>query len=468
MRGASDAPGSAGPVARSGVRGPVARRSDLLPEFHSFEPQNLAMRRRATGPLTPERATGPALPGVGRALSQETHAETSPPSRSCPPRRLPDARTYRDPGGAADVPRLGGTQGRGHTDRGDRRPRRAGQLGHHRQRRAHRGVGPEGARARSGGAAGAPDAHVHVSRGPRRSRPGRGGYHAPEEVPHEPARRDRRLPSPRSDRAIPCSGSSDRRGARRGHNRFDGPGWSRCPAARETLALVRDGRNDEAAALHARDTLGTPAVWTAIGPLQPLRMRDFNKPSAFDDPTHVLAATYASPLGSVAPRVFQAPEGGLDLEADPWRADVLRSAHGREREARWRISPSRCGAPQRRPSTSMVSLWRSACPSRSASRPRLGARGFPAGQHRIRVHFARVDSGWVAVQLGRADGLASDSHVHRADSRRQPPPVTAHALPARSWGAIAAVDRVIASGLSPVDRFLRLQHRPGRCGDRPR
>jgi tetratricopeptide (TPR) repeat protein len=226
---------------------------------------------------------------------------------------------------------------------------------------------------------------------------------------------------------------------------------------RETLALVRDGRNDETGALRARDAIGTPATWAVVGPLQPLRVRDFNKPSAFDDPKHVLAATYASPLGSVTPRVFQTPEGGLDLDPDPWRADIYEALTDVDAKQGGEYLVALRGASAATVFVDGVPVTqRLPLPTRPADRV-WGRVELPAGQHRLRVHFARVDAGWVAVQVARADGSPSDLTFTAPTPGGSVPAATAHALPARSWGAIAAVDRVIASGLSPVDRFLRLQ-----------
>ena len=93
--------------------------------------------------------------------------------------------------------------------------------------------------------------------------------------------------------------------------------------AREALATILDAHNDDAGSAAIRSQLGMPTAWTVVGPLSAYRLRDFPNASPFDDPRHVLTATYPSVVGPVAPRDFVTPDGALDLESESWRADLF-------------------------------------------------------------------------------------------------------------------------------------------------
>ena len=227
--------------------------------------------------------------------------------------------------------------------------------------------------------------------------------------------------------------------------------------ARETLIALRDAHNDDAGAARARAALGTPTAWIVVGPLHAFRLRDFNKPSAFDDPKHVLFGKYASVLGSVSPRVFDTPDGLLDLETDTWRADVYETFTDVSAKQGGEYIVSLRGAAEATVFVDGVAVaQRLPLPARPADRS-WGRVELPSGPHRIRVRFARIDAGWFSLLMGRADGAPSDLAFAASKTFEAPPAATAHSLPPRSWGAIAAIDRVVDTALSPVDRFLRIQ-----------
>jgi tetratricopeptide (TPR) repeat protein len=241
--------------------------------------------------------------------------------------------------------------------------------------------------------------------------------------------------------------------------------------ARETLVALFDARNDDDRLTEARQDLGMPTAFTVVGPLQALRMRDFEKPAPFDDPKAPVAETYESVLGPEKPRVFETPGGGLDLEPETWRADVYDAVTNVETKESGEFIIGLRGAGEAAVSVDgALVVQRSSLPSRPPDRS-WGRVAMPAGLHRLHVKFSRVDAGWFSLTLSRADGAPARLTFHAPLPGETPPPVTAHALPASPWG----VTEAFAAAFDPprrldtdVEQFLRIQQTTFDDGDTAR
>lgn len=191
--------------------------------------------------------------------------------------------------------------------------------------------------------------------------------------------------------------------------------------AREgVLALVEGRNNAEQIAVLQRE-LGIPTEWTVVGPLSEWRLREFERPSPFDDPAHAIRPAYETSLGAVAPRRYPSPDGVLNLESETWRGDVYEAVTDLDVAKGGRYLLSLRGA-------SMASVYldgvevlrRRALPVRPALRS-LGEVELEPGRHRLRVRLSRAEGSWAGLALSRADGLPAD-FVTQAPAIGQPGP----------------------------------------------
>lgn len=249
---------------------------------------------------------------------------------------------------------------------------------------------------------------------------------------------------------------------------------------RESLLAFADARNDRELADALRSSLGTPTVWTLVGPLHALRVADMDKPSPFDDPAHVFASTYDGAAGAVHPRIFQTPDGHLSLEGEPWAADVfeavtdVRVARGGEHLLSFR------GAGMARVYVDGVEvLRRSVLPERPADRS-FGAVRLSAETHRVRVRFSRAEGASFALTLSRLDGAPAALAFDAPTAGSSPSPEAAAEVIApppslESQLASAVRDEALGAYLgilallqdAPESARARLDETMALCGEGP-
>jgi tetratricopeptide (TPR) repeat protein len=224
--------------------------------------------------------------------------------------------------------------------------------------------------------------------------------------------------------------------------------------ARELLSGLREGHNDDAGLLRSHQAQGVPTEWSVIGPIQANRLRDFDRPTAFDDARLPLAGTYGSVIGGTHTRKFQTPAGILDMEPETWRADIFEALSDVTAKEGGEYLISFRGTNEATVFLDGIAvLRRQPLPARPPERS-WAVVELPAGKHRLRVKFGRVDAGWFALALARSDGAPADLSFIAAPIRAVPPPVTAEARPSDPWGINATP---AGEAESPVDRFLSIQ-----------